>query len=98
MSHPNVKPWSLPASYAGATWDGYHTAGIRQTRDSDALARSNFRCAWAAIHAVSPDAQIVREGHWACGWVEWIAIPSTDAAGLACAALTPPAEEGAHGD
>lgn len=85
MSHHTVKPWTLPPSYAGAHWDGFHSSGFGQSRDSDALERSNFRCAWTAISKASPEAQVVREGHWAVGWVEWIAIPSSDAAGIACA-------------
>ena len=28
---------------------------------------------------------VVRESHWACGWVEWIAIHQSDAAALQCA-------------
>jgi hypothetical protein len=38
--------------------------------------------AWKAISAVSEEAQIVRENHWAVGWVEWIVIPEGDSIAL----------------
>lgn len=71
-----VKPWTLPESYFGATWDGYHSSGFGQHRDSDHLEQSNFACVWEALKDFE-GVQIVRENHWAVGWVEWIAIPST---------------------
>lgn len=80
MSH-EVKPWTLPPCYVGELWPGFHTAGFGQSRDSDALEESNFRVAWKALKAIvedngtHEDIQIVREHHWAVGWVEWIAIP-----------------------
>lgn len=76
----HLKPWKLPECYIGAHWDGYYSAGFGQSRDSDALERSNFQCAWERLKSTS--AQIVRESHWAVGWVEWIAIPASDSAAL----------------
>ncbi len=80
-----IRRWTLPSNYGGAEWPDYYSSGFGQSRDSSALERSNFRCAWRAIRAASSGAegsnggvQIVREGHWAVGWVEWIAIPDTD--------------------
>lgn len=77
-----LKLWALPSSYFGATWEGFYSSGFGQHRDSDCLARSNFRVAWKAISEVSERAQIVSENHWAVGWVEWIAIPADDYAAL----------------
>ena len=75
----NIKldKWTMPDSYFGATWEGYYVF-IGQNRDSDCLGRSNFRSALEAIGGESETeegVQVVREGHWACGWIEWIAIP-----------------------
>lgn len=74
--------WTMPESYAGTVWPATYSAGVDQNRDSDALGRSNFDTAWKALRAVSEDVEIVREGHWAVGWVEWIAIPADDATAL----------------
>lgn len=71
-----LKLWARPANYLGETWEGYYSAGIGQARDSDALGRANFQ----AMRNELKDCegwQVVREGHWACGWVEWIAIEAT---------------------
>lgn len=86
-----VKRWTRPANYAGAEWYGYYSAGFGQSRDSDVLERANFQAAWAALENDrsidlgecgpdndGPTVQIVREGHWAVGWVEWIAIHESD--------------------
>jgi len=75
--------WTRPSCYIGATWEEYFGSGISQTRDSGALDRSNFECMVAALKAIPEPAdwphdcacfQVVRENHWAVGWVEWIAI------------------------
>lgn len=73
----NLNEWTMPDSYFGATWEGYYVF-LGQNRDSDCVERSNFRAALKAIGGESEHeggVQVVREGHWACGWIEWIAIP-----------------------
>lgn len=74
----HLKLWTMPPSYCGAVWPAYYSSGFGQSRESDALERSNFECVVAALKAISPESedvwQIVRESHWAVGWVEWIAI------------------------
>lgn len=94
------KPWTHPDCYLGATWDGWYSAGFGQSRDSDALERSNFETASKELLKLAdtlstethdiPSAldeessvQIVRENHWAVGWVEWIAIHSSNTAAIA---------------
>lgn len=69
--------WTMPDSYFGATWEGYYVF-LGQNRDSDCLEQSNFRSALRMIGGESETedgVQVVRESHWAVGWVEWIAIP-----------------------
>jgi hypothetical protein len=80
-----MKLWSLPSNYMGAQWPDYYVF-LGQNRDSDALTRSNFRSALKAIGGENcsyqnegqdneqSDVIVVRESHWACGWVEWIGI------------------------
>lgn len=64
----------MPRNYAGEVWPCYYSF-LGQSRDSDALERANFDAGWEAVKATNPEhAQIVREHHWAVGWVEWIAI------------------------
>ncbi len=92
------KRWTLPGSYMGAEWPE-HFVFIKQNRDSDCLTRSNFRSGMKRLEALPPftppDSEgaeeeissrfAVREFHWACGWVEWIAIHETDCAALEAA-------------
>lgn len=86
-----VKAWTHPDSYFGATWEGWYSAGFGQSRDSDALEQSNFQVVYAALKGFSElgDADgdatvtIVRESHWAVGWVEWIAIHGSNETALA---------------
>lgn len=88
----NLKRWALPPSYFGATWKDYYVAAS-QHRDSDSITRSNWLVTCAAVPetgAYDPDDPtsgviIVRESHWACGWIEWLAIHETCTAALAIA-------------
>lgn len=77
MSSIKLTRWSRPDHYAGAEWPEYFIF-LSQHRDSDALTRSNFQCAIEQIGGESDTVHIVREGHWAVGWVEWIAVHESD--------------------
>jgi hypothetical protein len=90
-----VKEWKHPDSYVGATWEGWYSAGFGQSRDSDALEASNFQSVYDELKPLSnpngitdggetevTDIRIVRENHWAVGWVEWIAIHGSNTAAL----------------
>lgn len=79
-----IKRWTLPDSYAGAEWPEYFVF-LGQHRDSDALTRSNFECGLEALGGESETVKVVREGHWAVGWVEWIAIHESDTEALEAA-------------
>jgi hypothetical protein len=74
----HLKRWELPECYVGELWPNYYSSGFGQSRDSDALERSNFRCALAQLGGETDTVTVVREGHWAVGWVEWIAIHQDD--------------------
>lgn len=91
----NLKRWEMPSCYFGAQWPDYYGAGFGQSRDSGCLEESNFACVLAALKALPPfvysapdcdneieSRQVIRESHWAVGWVEWIAIHEADTAAL----------------
>lgn len=79
-----IKRWTLPDSYAGAEWHEYFVF-LAQHRDSDAFTRSNFTCGLEALGGESETVIVVRERHWAVGWVEWIAIHESDTEALEAA-------------
>ena len=80
--------WKRPECYFGAEWPDYYGSGFGRTRDSDALERANFDAAYAALEQLDTDregestVQLVTENHWACGWVEWIAIHESNESAL----------------
>jgi hypothetical protein len=78
----NLKLWTHPENYFGACWPATYSAGVGQSRDSDALERSNFACMLQAIGGESETVTVVRERHWLVGWVEWIAIHQDDGEAL----------------
>jgi hypothetical protein len=80
-----LKRWTKPDHYAGASWPEYYSSGVGQSRDRDALERSNFTCMLRALGGESDTVIVVNEGHWAVGWVEWIAIHQDDDKALAIA-------------
>ena len=73
-----LKLWTMPSHYMGETWPDYYSSGVGQSRDSDALEQSNFESMLSRLGGDSETVIVVRESHWAVGWVEWIAIHSTD--------------------
>lgn len=87
MNLKYIEKWERPECYAGQTWDDYYVF-LGQNRESSCLERSNFDCGLKAIKdlgEVSGDIEtrfVVRERHWAVGWVEWIAIHEGDVAAL----------------
>ena len=82
------RPWVHPSNYIGQTWDGW-LVFLGRNRDSYLLTNHNFETALNRLREVMSmtacDALgeetvcAVRESHWACGWVEWIAIHPSDA-------------------
>lgn len=97
MTYSNLIQWTRPDSYMGATWEDWYSTGVGRSRESDALERANFDAMRAELEALpeheidlgecGPDngglgLQVVREAHWAVGWVEWIAIHKTNTRAL----------------
>lgn len=77
-----ITRWERPDHYMGAEWPEYYSSGVGQHRDSDALTRSNFEIMLKALGGESDTVIVVSEGHWAVGWVEWIAIHESDTKAL----------------
>ncbi len=80
----NLKLWTMPESYFGAVWPATYVF-LGQHRDSDELTQSNFAVALASLGGESDTINVVRESHWAVGWVEWIAIHQDDETALRAA-------------
>jgi hypothetical protein len=80
-----LERWKMPRDYFGAQWPEYYSAGVGRSRDSDCLEESNFHAMLSALGGESVTVQVVRESHWAVGWVEWIAIHESDEQSLRAA-------------
>jgi len=87
----NLQPYKRLRDYAGPDYyDYYPVAG--QSRDSDVLERSNFRSILKAlggeknntINDRTPQGPVlvIRDSHWAVGWVETIYVSKTATATL----------------
>lgn len=77
----HLKLWTLPEYYAGEEFPGYYI-GPGQHRNSDALARSNFTTILRDIGGETDTVRVIRCGHWAVGWIEFVAIHKDDAEAL----------------
>ena len=80
-----LERWKMPRDYFGAEWPEYYSSGVGRSRDSDCLEESNFTSMLAELGGESDTVQVVRESHWAVGWVEWIAIHESDEKSLRAA-------------
>lgn len=74
----HLKRWTYPESYIGESYYDYFRTGIGQSRDSEALERSNFASMLEALGGESETVIVVRAGHWAVGWIESILIHESD--------------------
>ena len=73
----HLKPYERPDSYMGPEYHDYYPV-IGQSRDSDALERSNFKETLAALGGESEHVLVIRDSHWAVGWVETIYVLKAD--------------------
>lgn len=81
-----LERWTRPSYFMQHCEEWYYTKAcfvfIGQNRDSDALTRSNFTCALEELGGESDTVKVISESHWACGWIEWIAIHESDTKAL----------------
>lgn len=80
--HNHMTPWKRLDNYIGKDWTGWLVAPCGQSRDSDTVERSNWDAQLERIPE-SETVQVVRERHWAVGWVEWLAVRPEDTAAVA---------------
>jgi hypothetical protein len=71
----------MDASKGLDSWDNYSGTNlghkiivISQTRDSEILDQSNFDTALEMLGGESKDVEVIRFGHWACGWIESVMV------------------------
>ena len=70
----HLRKWKHPQNYVGVTWEDYYVF-LSQTRDSDALDRSNYIKGLEAIGGEDPEIVISTTAtHWAYGWIDTIYI------------------------
>lgn len=81
-TNKHLTPWKHPPYYMGKDWTGWLVAPCGRSRDSDNAELSNWDAQLERIPE-SDTVKIVRENHWAVGWVEWLAIRPEDAAAVA---------------
>lgn len=77
----HLRLWTMPSHYAGEVWPAWYVF-LGRNRDSDMLTESNFDAALAKLGGESDTVRVIRESHWAVGWVEWIGIHQDDARAL----------------
>lgn len=73
----HLKFWTVPENYFGDVYPATYV-GLSRNRDSDDLTESNFATFLKELGGESETVQVIRESHWAVGWVEWIAIHQDD--------------------
>ena len=90
----NLVPYARPSNFIGETWEGWLVfAACQNNRDACLLTRVNYKEATKQFEALPVvmvekggetvgSVRFVTENHWACGWVEWIAIHPSNAAAV----------------
>lgn len=73
--HPeNLSLWKRPDHYIGSDWPHYYVV-CGQHRDSGLIERFHFGYILKSLNGEnSPRVIVVRESHWAVGWVEWLGV------------------------
>lgn len=69
-----LEKWTRPRYYIGPDHDGYILIG--RNRDSDILTNCNFDVALNMMGGESDHVEVIRDSHWAVGWVEYILVAS----------------------
>ena len=80
----HLQRWTRPRYYSGPDYPEYFPV-VGQSRDSDTVERSNFRVALQRLGGESDTVRVIRDSHWAVGWVETLCVHESDTAALQCA-------------
>lgn len=69
-----LKLWEGAENYSGEDYSDYYV-GFAQSRDSDAMAQSNFATALEKLGGEhEPEVIVARFSHWGSGWIEAILV------------------------
>jgi hypothetical protein len=81
MERWNANPsgWDSLRNFMGTVPDEHLLVLLTRNRDSDILSESNWHTVLEYLGGESDSVQIIRHGHWACGWIEYLMIDSRDA-------------------
>ena len=69
--------WQSAPNYLGKEYSDYYIV-LNRTRDSNSLEESNFETALSMLGGESETVIIIHSGHWAVGWIEFLAIHESD--------------------
>lgn len=85
--YDTLKRWTRPDNFAdfGDIDRTQYYVAIGQHRDSDTVTRSNFRSMLRELGGESETVLIIRDSHWAVGWVEAIYVHESNTAACAMA-------------
>jgi len=72
-----LNKWTRPDFYTGENHFNSYIF-LSRTRDGDLLEESNFHVGLSRLGGESETVRVIRERHWACGWIEWIKIDASD--------------------
>ena len=72
-----LEKWTRPASWYGKEWPDCFVF-LQQHRDSDSVTRSNFEAGLEHLGGESDTVFVIRESHWAVGWLETILIDQSN--------------------
>ena len=62
------------ANFAGQLPDEGWGVLVARNRDADLLSNSNFETALEQLGGEGENVEVVRIGHWACGWIEYLGV------------------------
>lgn len=77
--NPNPSGWDSLSNYVGEVPAQHLLVLLTRNRDSDSVTRSNWETVLQFLGGESDTVQIIRHGHWACGWIEYLMIDSRNA-------------------
>ena len=66
--------WDGPENFLGTLPEPGWGLLLTRTRDADVLTQSNWEGALAELGGESDDVEVIRIGHWACGWIEFLGV------------------------
>ena len=72
--YANPTAFDSRSNYMGQTPEKDLYVLLGRNRESDLLTESNWDCALERVGGESETVEIVRFGHWACGWIEYLCV------------------------